>query len=582
MKKFTSILCALVIALGVNAAPQLKKAVKGQELDQMRKEIKATKAMHKAPKALKEEFSIIITSYVATPYPEDGDVYVVMKDEDGNYSFMFDILGEAIEADKTYTLADMNGDYTYGIDYVNYAYIVFQEASFTLKPNGESFLVEATVVDANGDTWKLSYDDSAVPHAPEGGEFVADGISSGSAAGLVQYVLSVKDELLDFYVTLDLEDEARDVESGRVYTEAEMNDTYLTGIKFNGSTIAEFETFTFTKIVEEDKSFTIALAGKDSNGNEWLVSYEQAAPTGEASFTGDAYKFALGCGLWHISGKDADNGYTLHLRSLGEEIAGTYTEKQVDDYWTYVAIGGGVFYTISTDEPAEFVVTVTDGVVAAKGFFVATNDDDKTDTLRVSFDIACAKHVSPAESHQKYDVDEDFSQDFLIPTIDDQYLEDYGVLIVEAEEVFDEFIGDSIFGYKISLEFNVGSAEQIPAGEYCISELGESHSVSYGYLNNYIYGSFVAALTEEGGLRDPVRYLSEGFITVDYTSEGDIILFVDALNSYGKAIRCQLGTWPEAIDNVENAAAATKKLENGRLVIEKNGVRYNALGTIVK
>ena len=33
-----------------------------------------------------------------------------------------------------------------------------------------------------------------------------------------------------------------------------------------------------------------------------------------------------------------------------------------------------------------------------------------------------------------------------------------------------------------------------------------------------------------------------------------------------------------AVDNVEPSSKATKRLENGMLIIEKNGVRYNVLG----
>ena len=40
--------------------------------------------------------------------------------------------------------------------------------------------------------------------------------------------------------------------------------------------------------------------------------------------------------------------------------------------------------------------------------------------------------------------------------------------------------------------------------------------------------------------------------------------------------------WPTAIDNTEVGVKAVKMIENGQLVIIKNGVKYNAQGTIVK
>ena len=46
-------------------------------------------------------------------------------------------------------------------------------------------------------------------------------------------------------------------------------------------------------------------------------------------------------------------------------------------------------------------------------------------------------------------------------------------------------------------------------------------------------------------------------------------------------------TWKDAggetaLDNVEESASAIKRIENGQLIIEKNGVRYNAMGQIIR
>jgi hypothetical protein len=39
---------------------------------------------------------------------------------------------------------------------------------------------------------------------------------------------------------------------------------------------------------------------------------------------------------------------------------------------------------------------------------------------------------------------------------------------------------------------------------------------------------------------------------------------------------------PTAVDNATNNAQYTKRVENGQLVIERNGVKYNAAGQVVK
>jgi hypothetical protein len=38
----------------------------------------------------------------------------------------------------------------------------------------------------------------------------------------------------------------------------------------------------------------------------------------------------------------------------------------------------------------------------------------------------------------------------------------------------------------------------------------------------------------------------------------------------------------EAIDNLDAAAKATKRLENGQLIIEKNNVRYSVFGAVIR
>ena len=67
---------------------------------------------------------------------------------------------------------------------------------------------------------------------------------------------------------------------------------------------------------------------------------------------------------------------------------------------------------------------------------------------------------------------------------------------------------------------------------------------------------------------------------IDMQSNG--IITINSVNSYGKLIQSKVGTVITAVDNLEAGAVATKRLENTSLIIEKSGVRYNVLGTVVK
>ena len=99
-------------------------------------------------------------------YSSYSDMYISMNDADENYYFYFDIIlpsgQQTLVSGKTYTLDDMDAQYTKGIDYVQMEYINYASASFTRTdaPDG-SFTVSAVVVDKKGNTWNISYAQAA-------------------------------------------------------------------------------------------------------------------------------------------------------------------------------------------------------------------------------------------------------------------------------------------------------------------------------------------------------------------------------------------------------------------------------------
>jgi len=63
----------------------------------------------------------------------------------------------------------------------------------------------------------------------------------------------------------------------------------------------------------------------------------------------------------------------------------------------------------------------------------------------------------------------------------------------------------------------------------------------------------------------------------------NLAIEVAAVNSFGKSIAIKLGApVTTAISNTEAPVNAGKLIQNGMLIIEKNGVKYNALGVEVK
>ena len=178
--------------------------------------------------------------------------------------------------------------------------------------------------------------------------------------------------------------------------------------------------------------------------------------------------------------------------------------------------------------------------------------------------VATVDVAGDAGAGDEYDAqDEDFKFVFEEYTLDDQYFEQYGVLIVEAQDEENNYI---------SLEIETETAE-LAAGVYTVGQ-----EVAKGYIDQYIYGSFAGSLDAEGYINIPLWLINAG--TVIVYENGPIA--VKATNTWGAQIECLLGTWPEAIDNTDANATVTKSIKNGQLIIRKNGVDYNAQGAIVK
>lgn len=356
------------------------------------------------------------------------------------------------------------------------------------------------------------------------------------------------------------------------YTEAELAGDYCyiyTGLEFDEEgNVAAGTQFTLLKadldVAFNEEAGTITITGKfrAQNGDdaadipEFKLNLSGAVPepiSEEVTFAMKDMKVTFTEEYWDIKGSDEETGYYLEIRSLTPEVAGTYTEANLDDYWTYVGTGNSTFFDI---KEANVTVAFADNVLTVKGTMTFANGSD---LIVATVDVA-----GDAGAGDEYDAqDEDFKFVFEEYTIDDQYFVQYGVLVVEAKDEDNNYI---------SLEIETETAE-LTAGVYTVGQ-----EVAKGYIeDNSIYGSFAGVRTAQG-INIPLWLINAGTVTV--YENGPIA--VSATNTWGRQIECLLGTWPEAIDNTDANATVTKSIKNGQLIIRKNGVDYNAQGAIVK
>ena len=204
MKKFFSILCAFAIVLSASAAPMqlsskkgvaLTKATPAKSLVAKQEVKKAPKAdfrafakkevlkpatlqakAAKAPKAVKTTTDVEISSFGFKDYG-GGNIYYVLFAADGTMAFSFDFYLEDTEAEDialgtTYTFADMGADYSWCYNPNTYADLFsYAEVEFTKTSANDLVRIEVKIVDENGDTWNLLFQEEALP---QGGEYNAD------------------------------------------------------------------------------------------------------------------------------------------------------------------------------------------------------------------------------------------------------------------------------------------------------------------------------------------------------------------------------------------------------------------------
>lgn len=143
---------------------------------------------------------------------------------------------------------------------------------------------------------------------------------------------------------------------------------------------------------------------------------------------------------------------------------------------------------------------------------------------------------------------------------------------------------------QISLLFFANTTDPeigVPAGVYPLSAtpaFGTAYA-SQGYVAGQgVWPCFYSTLVEEAGTLylDKLYYMVAGQIEVGKV-DGKLTMVIDAVNSYNVPIHITYNVTDTAVEDVTSVGGEIKKcLENGQLVIIKNGVKYNATGSVVK
>jgi hypothetical protein len=75
----------------------------------------------------------------------------------------------------------------------------------------------------------------------------------------------------------------------------------------------------------------------------------------------------------------------------------------------------------------------------------------------------------------------------------------------------------------------------------------------------------------------------DGTVEVTKDEDGNPHLEVNAFNSYGVPVHITYdGSFTSGVENITGETHATKRIENGQLLIQRNGNTYNVLGAQIQ
>jgi hypothetical protein len=231
-------------------------------------------------------------------------------------------------------------------------------------------------------------------------------------------------------------------------------------------------------------------------------------------------------------GTDAD--YSVSLCVIADHVIGTFAVEDLDmEYTGAYAITNGQGTLIKIDSVfAPVVAQRGDTIVADFGFL-------GRDGVVYEFTL---KYYTPSVVSEK-------TIDLWGMVLNDYYYEQYGEIELSAANATDTVV------------LTIYPSQSL-VGQYTDKDLSKSYSRIKSGSAEYVIFSATFSIAENGDV---------------------LVLSGDFLTKQGVLIHLTMHTgWPEAIENTEAAVKAAKKFENGVLLIEKNGVKYNAQGAILK
>lgn len=274
-------------------------------------------------------------------------------------------------------------------------------------------------------------------------------------------------------------------------------------------------------------------------------------------------------GTYPINGSQ---DYGTVLKSSGVSSSGSLTYSV---YGTLSPTGGidKCYFLVE----GEVVVSEADGKLKIE--VNATNSYDVPVHVVCEYDLSTKQGLEYDE--QTGSVNRTYTTEDILD-INTDYIAQYTLLVdIVAADYSDQ----------VSLLFFVPAADPeigIPAGTYPIASTPAMNTILAAEGVNaqgQVAPSFYSTLVEQGGqlYLDKLYFMVSGQALVENIN-GKLKMTIDAVNSYDVPVHIVYDATEEetAIENVTVNTNASKMIENDQLLIIKDGVKYNVMGSVVK
>ncbi len=495
--------------------------------------------------------------------------------KDASYSFKLDILsenstspvGEYDSANEDFDLSytnlevyDENGDSQ-----------LFQAHSVTasISESNDTIFIHAEIMAENGVLYKFD-------------AFYAAPTKQGEAS-IAAENLAIDDSWFSYLGVAWAE--ASNAEYSVSLSLSALSGTLTVGNGFSGSIInlttgEEVEIYSGSITITNDGGIKIAGSVLCFDNIEYTLDLQYVLPEAKSqeTITGAGRLYlgeSQGSKYWQAAALNAEQSRYVSLLAFADDPAGSYAMADLYASYTYVgkfaAPADTTWYNVLD---ANISVAVNGENATITGTLLGQAEKDEADVVEftINLSLEIVDETGGGEEGNQYDAkDEAFKHMFAEYEVNTQYLAEDHVIYVSAKDAENN---------SIRLEFNMAAdATELTPGVYPINDTYAANTVSVGaFEGQSLYGSIAGSVDDEGYYNIPLWFLAAGEVNV---LENGVIQ-VSATNTWGAQIECQLGSWPEAIDNTSVDLKATKSIRNGQLVIIKNGVEYNAQGAIVR